>query len=395
MLYSGATGMNVLFLSPTFPPQFFRFCTALRAHGINVLGMGDTPPHELHHDLRAALGEYVHVPDLDHHYDSALRATAYLTWKHGRLARVESHNEHWLTLEGRLREDFNVPGPRPETLSRWRAKSSMGELFAAAHIPGPVGHVHTTEAGTRAFAKTQGYPLIFKPNTGVGAQRTFKVNNDAGLDAVLKEPLAGYLVQPFVTGTVVSYDGLVDEAGHIVFETSHEYSSGIMEVVNQRLDVSYWNVRDIPAQLKEYGRRTVDRFGVRGRFFHIEFFRLADGSHRALEINVRPPGGFTTDMMNYSADIDVYDLWARMVAGQDLSGFRWTPKYHVLYASRRAGRHYRADHQALKAHLGARLLFEREMPGALAAAMGEHLVMVRHPELSQVQADAAFIQATV
>jgi biotin carboxylase len=384
--------MNVLFLSPAFPPQFFRFCTALRAHGINVLGMGDTPPHELPHELHAALGEYVHVPDLDAHYDSALRATAHLISRHGRLARIESHNEHWLTLESRLREDFNVPGPRPETLARWRAKSSMGDLFAAADIPGPVGHVHTTEAGTRAFAKAQGYPLIFKPNTGVGAQRTFKVNDDVELEAVLKEPLTGYLVQPFIRGTIVSYDGLVDDAGHVVFETSHEYSSGIMEVVNQKLDFTYWNTRKIPAQLREYGRRALDTFGVRGRFFHIEFFRLDDGSHRALEINVRPPGGFTTDMMNYSADIDVYDVWARMVAGADLTGFRWTPKYHVLHASRRAGRRYQADFQALEAHLGERLLWHREVPGALAEAMGEYLVLVRHPDLAQVQADAAFIQ---
>lgn len=386
--------MNVLFISPAFPPQFFRFCTALRAHGLNVLGLGDTPPHELHHELRAALGEYVHVPNLDHDYDSAMRGVAYLISKHGRLARIESHNEHWLTLEGKLREDFNVPGPRPDTLTQWRAKSSMGELFAKAGIPRPDGHVYSTPEAARAFVKAHGFPVIFKPNTGVGAQRTFKVNNEHGLDDVLKEKLDGYLVQPFVTGTIVSYDGLVDDAGRIVFETSHEYSSGIMEVVNQKLDFSYWNVREIPAQLRDYGRRTVDVFGVRGRFFHIEFFRLADGTHRALEINVRPPGGFTTDMMNYAADMDVYDLWARMMAGQDLSTFTWTPKYHVLHASRRAGRHYQADHQALRAHLGARLLWDREMPGALAAAMGEFFVLVRDPSLAQVQDDAAFIQQT-
>jgi hypothetical protein len=320
---------------------------------------------------------------------------AYLTWKHGRISRIESHNEHWLTLEGRLREDFNVEGPKPETLTRWRAKSSMGELFASLGIPRPDGLVYSTPDAVRAFAKAHGYPLIFKPNTGVGAARTFKVNSDAGLEAVLREPLEGYLVQPFVTGTIVSYDGLVDDEGDIVFETAHEYSSGIMEVVNQKLDVSYWNLRAIPAQLREYGRKTVEGFGVRGRFFHIEFFRLADGTHRALEINVRPPGGFTTDMMNYSADIDVYDLWARMVAGQDVSNFKWTPKYHVLHASRRDDRQYVASLEAVQVHLGERLLWERRMPGALAAAMGEHVIMLRHPELEQVKKDAQFIQATV
>jgi hypothetical protein len=392
MVYWGLS-MNVLFISPSFPPQFFRFCTALRAHGVNVLGLGDTPAHELPHELHAALGEYVHVPNLEHDDDGALRGVAHLISKHGRLARVESHNEHWLALEGRLREDFNIPGPRSETLARWRAKSCMAELFAQAGVPHLDGHVYATPEAARAFVRAHGLPVIFKPDTGVGAQRTFKVSTEAELDVVLRERLDGYLMQPFITGTIVSYDGLVDDAGRIVFETSHEYSSGIMEVVNQRLDFSYWNAREVAPRLRDYGRRTVEGFGVRGRFFHIEFFRLADGTYRALEINVRPPGGFTTDMMNYAGDIDVYDLWARMVAGLDVAHFTWTPKYHVLHASRRADRRYRADAAALRAHLGQRLLWLREMPGALTAAMGEQVVLVRDPSLAQVQADAAFIQA--
>lgn len=385
--------MNVLFISPTFPPQFFRFCTALRAQGVNVLGLGDTPPGELSQELHAALGDYAHVPNLDRDYDGALRAVAWLISKHGRLSRVESHNEYWLSLEARLREDFNIPGPRPATLARWRAKSGMAELFAQAGVPGPEGEVFSTPAAARAFAAAHGYPLIFKPDTGVGAQSTFRVDDDAGLEAVLAEPLAGYIVQPFVEGDIATWDGLVDDDGRIVFETSHEYSAGIMDVVNQRLDFSYWNVRVIAPQLADCGRRTLEAFGIRGRFFHVEFFRLPDGSHRALEVNVRPPGGFTTDMMNYAADADVYALWARMVAGNDLSGFVYQPKYHVLHASRRRGRAYRADDAGLEAHLGERLLWHREMPGALAAAMGDFVVMVRHPELAQVRADADFIQA--
>jgi hypothetical protein len=46
-------------------------------------------------------------------------------------------------------------------------------------------------------------------------------------------------------------------------------------------------------------------------------------------------------------------------------------------------------------HLGERMLWERRMPGALAGAMGEHVIMLRHPDLAQVQKDAQFIQATV
>ena len=385
--------MNVLFTSPHFPPQFFRFCVALRERGIRVLGLGDTALHELPHELRETLSDYAHVPDLAANYDAALRATAWLVSRHGRIDRVESHNEFWLGLDARLREDFNVPGPRPAQLEGWRAKSGMAQLFDACGVPRPEGMVPKTAADVVAYAERHGYPLVFKPNTGVGAASTFRVDDAAELEQALRQPVQGTIVQPFIRGDIVSYDGLVDAQGRVVFETSHAYSGGIMEVLKDNLDLSYWSVRHLPAQLRDFGRRTVAGFGLKERFFHIEFFRLPDGSHRALECNVRPPGGFTTDMMNYTADVDVYALWARMLAGEDLSKFTWTPKYHVAHVSRRKGRAYRASLGQVQERLGGRLLFWREMPPVLAGAMGDEVFMIRSPELRVVQDDTAFIQA--
>lgn len=384
--------MNLLFVSPSFPPQFFRFCAALKERGVTVLGLGDTPPHALSPELGAALSDYAHVPELATHYDAALRATAWLISKHGRLDRVESHNEFWLGLDARLREDFNVWGPKPTQLSRWRTKSGMAELFDAAGVPRPVGAVLKTKSEAQAYAGKHGYPLVFKPNQGVGAAATFRVNDDAELAAALEHPLVDTIVQPFITGDIVSFDGLVDGQGRIVFETSHAYSGGIMEVLKDNLDLSYWSLTELPAQLRDFGRRTVKAFGLLERFFHIEFFRLPDGSFRALECNVRPPGGFTTDMMNYTADIDVYALWARVVAGEDCSGFSWTPRYHVAHVSRRYGRTYRWTADEVRARLGERLLFDREMPPVLAGAMGDLVFMIRSPSLDQVKADTALIQ---
>ncbi|RYE91129.1 MAG: carboxylate--amine ligase, partial [Myxococcales bacterium] len=35
--------MNVVFLSPHFPPHFHLFCAALRRRGGRALGLGDSP----------------------------------------------------------------------------------------------------------------------------------------------------------------------------------------------------------------------------------------------------------------------------------------------------------------------------------------------------------------
>src|SRR5262245_20154841 len=101
--------MNVVFLSPHFPPQFHLFCRALLGRGARALGVGDAPPERVELPVWESLSDYVFVPDMER-YDGLLRAAGYLTWRYGRIDHIDSLNEHWLGVEARLREDFNVRG---------------------------------------------------------------------------------------------------------------------------------------------------------------------------------------------------------------------------------------------------------------------------------------------
>ncbi|WPB73609.1 ATP-grasp domain-containing protein [Archangium violaceum] len=383
--------MNVVFISPQFPPQFFHFVTALRELGVNVLGMGDAPYDSLRPELREALTEYFFTPNLND-YDALLRAAGYFTWRHGRIDRIDSLNETWLEVEARLREDFHVPGLLPTDIVRLRSKQGMHDVFKGAGVPHPDAIPVKDAAGVKTFARSVGYPLVLKPDVGVGAAHTFKVSSDAEVDAAFGESLSGYVAQAFVRGTIVTYDGLVDQDGHIIFVFSHEYSDGIMESVLEKRDLAIWSHKEIPPALDKLGRKTVAVLGLRERWFHLEFFRLSDGSYVALEANLRPPGAYLLDMMNYACDIDVYRLWARMMAGEDVRGFRYAPKYHVCHAARRAGRQYRYGHQEVVKRLGDSLLLHREMPGVYRSALGDEMYLTRHQELPAMLDALRFIQ---
>ncbi len=79
--------MNIVFVSPHFPPNFFNFCVALRRAGANVLGIADERYDSLRYELRAALTEYFRVEEMT--YDQLLRGVAFLTYRHGKLDRIE------------------------------------------------------------------------------------------------------------------------------------------------------------------------------------------------------------------------------------------------------------------------------------------------------------------
>lgn len=382
--------MNVLFLSPAFPPNAYRYCAALRARGVTVLGIGDEPA--LRDEARAALDEYVFVPEMAS-YATLRAAVAELIARHGPIDRLDSNGEHWLDAEGRLRDDFDVVGLRSREIRCFRSKTGMAERFAAAGVETPISIRNESPATVRRFAELHGFPLVFKPDVGSGAADTFSVDDPEALARVLAVPRPDLLVQKFVRGEIVTFDGLVDRDGTIVLAMSHVYDRGIMEVRQGLLDGYYYSLRDVPPAIEAQGRRAIAAFELRERFFHVEFFVQGDGSVVALELNLRPPGGYTTDMMGHACELDIYALWAAVIVGDPRDCSRVRPGRFVAHAGRRAAQRYAESHESLVAGLGATLLEVLPVPPAFAITMGDVAYLLAHRDESELLAAIARVQA--
>lgn len=375
--------MNIVLLSPNFPPNYYNFAVALRAVGANVLGLGDAPYHELRPELRAALTEYYKVDNLSN-YEQLLRACGHFTHRYGRLERLESHNEHWLETDARLREDFNIPGPRPADIDGIKRKSRMKRIYLRAGGDAVRGTLVRTLKNARDFVAEVGYPVIAKPDIGVGAAATFKINSDADLQRFFEiKPPPAYFMEEFVQGELYSFDGLADRDGEPVFYTAHHFNRGIMEVVNENLDMYYYSLREIPEDLLAAGKLAVRAFNVRERFFHVEFFRTPERL-LLLEINMRPPGGLTMDMFNYANDIDLFRGWAELVL-YGVFPFAYSRPYHCAYIGRKWRRPYKLDFDAVLQQFGRLIVHHEPISPVFSAAIGEYGYLLRTPDLEELQ----------
>ncbi len=386
--------MNFVYLSPHFPPNYRLFCVRLREEGVNVLGLADASFESLRPELREALSEYYRVDDM-HSYDQLVRALGHFTHRHGKIDRIESHNEYWLETEARLRTDFNIWGIREDRIARIKRKSAMKEVYRSAGVRVARGAVVRTLEEARRLAAETGYPVVAKPDVGVGAAATFKIRDDGQLAAFFtSKPASDYIMEEFIRGRIFSFDGLTDRDGNIVFHTAHAFSQGIMETVNEDDHVYYYSLREIPPDLEEAGRRTARAFDVRERFFHFEFFRDdRDGGITALEVNMRPPGGLTTDMFNYANDIDIYREWARVVAHNRFTA-DWSRAYHCAYAGRKAGKRYVLPHDGVLRSFGSLVCHHEEIHSIFRAAIGDYGYILRSKDLAEVLAAVRRIHET-
>ena len=172
---------NVVFISPNFPTNYWQFCRELRNNGMNVLGIGDCPYDQLSQELRESLCEYYKVDSLED-YEAVYRAVGYFIFKYGRIDWLESNNEYWLERDARLRTDFHITsGFQVEDMPRIKYKSKMKEFYRKVGIPTARYHMVDDLKGCRAFVKEVGWPVVVKPDNGVGASHTYKLSSDKDL----------------------------------------------------------------------------------------------------------------------------------------------------------------------------------------------------------------------
>ena len=392
--------MNFIFISPHFPRTYWNFCDRLKRKGVNVLGIGDAPYDTLDVNVKNALTEYYYTANMED-YGAMYRAVAFYAAKYGRIDWIESNNEYWLEQDARLRTDFNVnTGSKEDKILFFKSKAEMKTKYGLGGIPTARCHKVTGYEDTAAFIREVGYPVIAKPENGVGAAHTYTIQTEADLKNFFEtKPKEAYVCEEFITGDICSYDAIADAEGNPLFESMTVWPPSIADIVNQDLDLAYYTHKEVPENLRELGRKTVKAFDAFNRFVHLEFFRLTKpkknlgevGDFVALEVNMRPAGGYTPDMMNFAHSVDVYQIWADMVT----EGRRVIPapekEYFCAYASRKDGKQYAHTHEEILERYGSVMKMCERMPEMMVRTMGNQMYTVRLEKEEQVYEFIRFV----
>ena len=376
--------MNVIFISPGFPRHFYQFCERLKSRGVNVLGIGDCPYENLSDNCKYSLCDYRYVSSLQD-YDAVYKAVAEFIFLYGRIDYIESQNEFWLELDARIRTDFNIPtGPKSHELTFMNRKSEMKKAYERAEIPAARWTLPKDLSAALAFANRVGYPIIVKPDHGMGASDTHKINNDAELSAFWerRDLSVSYIEEECVPGHVETFDGITDSKKEVLFAASQVLPRSLMDAAHGDDIVSY--CQDVPEDLRAAGTRLLKEFNTKNRFFHFEFFRLdADreglgkkGDIVGLEVNMRAPGGRIPDKMNFAFDTDVYTIWADSLI-YDKCFMEGSFKHYITHIGRRHAISYVHDDWEIRQALGDQIIEDFEVDEALAPDMGDHAFLLR------------------
>ena len=199
------------------------------------------------------------------------------------------------------------------------------------------------------------------------------------------------------------HDAIINAEGEPDSQTGNVTPVSIMDIVNDNDNSIYYIVKDLPEDTRRAGRATVKSFGVKSRFVRFEFFRLTQdqpgmgkkGDVVALEVNMRPCGGFSPDMMNYANSTDVYKIWADMIAFNRSTKEEGEHAF-CAFVGRRDGKPFCLSDDDLLGKYAPQMRMVTRIPDALSGAMGNRMFVAVFPTKEAMDAfyqDALACQA--
>ena len=231
---------NFIFISPNFPDTYYRFCEGLKKNGFRVLGIGGCSYNELRPELKACLDEYYACWNMDE-FENEIKAVKYFEDKYGHIDYLESLNEYWLEKDAKLREIFNIDtGIKGDEIKVYQHKSLMKEKYKLAGVKTAQYIIIDNLINAEKFVKKVGYPIFAKPDPVVGAHGDLKIKNHQDLLTFFaqKEPNVTYICEQYVTGNIVSFDGISDSKGNVIFCTSNFFPPSISDIVKSLSSVT-------------------------------------------------------------------------------------------------------------------------------------------------------------
>lgn len=386
--------MNFVFISPAFPKNYYNFCDRLKKNGVNILGIGDTPYTELEDCVKKSVNEYYKVNSLEN-YDEVYRAVAFFSFKYGKIDFLESNNEYWLRQDAKLRTDFNIPGAKMDDVVSFTSKSSMKDYYIQAGIPVARYTFCKSYEDDLKFIQEVGYPVVVKPNVGVGAAATYRISNDEELHNFYKGGFqVPYIMEEYIEGDITSLDGICDSNSNILFCDNEVFPPSIMDIVNENLEFSYYVNKEVPKDILEAGKKVIKAFRIHSRYFHLEFFRLKNakkglgkaGDIVALEVNMRPPGGYTPDMINFAQSVDTYQIYADMICYDKIVNVNLDhPKYYCVYVARRDRYDYYYSYEEIKKMYPDQIMMHERMSEVLSGAMGNEFFIAKFVTIEEIK----------
>jgi phosphoribosylaminoimidazole carboxylase (NCAIR synthetase) len=376
--------VHVVFLAPRFLENTNRYVQAFAAQdGVTLSLVSLDPEDAIPAVLRPRIAAHYRVADLldPAQLTVAVRAIA---GEVGRVDRLAGFLEQLQLPMAEVRDALGIEGMTAQVARNFRDKDRMKDVLRAHGVPVARSMLARSPADLAAFVARVGFPVIVKPQAGLGARATFRVERQDELAAISPPSAAEPLqIEEFVRAREHTCE-TVTVRGVPVWRSGTRYFPSPLEVLETRWvqycvllpreddDPTWTDFHPVNAAALAalFGDQAGTAAGT--ALTHMEWFLREDGTSLVNEVGARPPGVHIMPLMGLAHETDLFADWARLIAFDT-----FTPR----------PRRFAAGAAFLRGQGGGARVVAVEGVDRAVHQVGDALVELRAPRLGQPRAE--------
>jgi hypothetical protein len=333
---------HVVFIAPRFLTNMNRYVAGFAAlPGVTLSVISQDPESAIPEAFRSRIAGHYRVDDT---YNGAQLTVAArgIARGVGKIDRLAGALEELQGPMAEVRDALDIEGIRSEVARNFRDKDRMKDVLRAHDVPvARSGLAHSPDA-VRKFVEQVGFPIIVKPQDGLGARATYRVESAADLAAlerkgVVPRPNAPLQIEEFIRAREFTCE-TVTVKGKPVWRSGTRYLPSPLEVLEtpwkqycvllpKEDDPSFTRFHDVNGEALSalFGESATTAAGT--ALTHMEWFLREDGQSLVNEVGARPPGVLIMPLMSLAHETDFWSDWTRLVALDE-----FTPKKRTCAA---------------------------------------------------------------
>ncbi|MFD7901066.1 acetyl-CoA carboxylase biotin carboxylase subunit family protein [Kitasatospora sp. NPDC059747] len=240
----------------------------------------------------------------------------------GPVDQLVALSEYLLDVAAQVREELEIPGPRPAEVSTYRNKLTMKQLLADAGVRVPRFAPCSDVETTTRIARDIGYPLILKPVAGAASKGVNRVADEASLRSWLASvDSADYQIEELIDGTVYHVDGFADHEARVPFQVVSRYINDCLAFETSGAPLGSVVVQEsaLRERVEEFVRACVAALDMRSMAIHLELFVTKDEEIVFLEIAGRVGGAEVPHLINRLFGVNLSWVWLKAICGEPVS----------------------------------------------------------------------------
>lgn len=379
---------HVVFVAPRFLENTNRYVRAFAAlEGVTLSVVSADPETAIPEELRPRIAGHYAVPNVvdGEQLTAAVRA---IVRGVGRVDRLAGALEQLQTPMAQARDALGIEGISSAVARNFRDKDRMKEVLRAHGVPVARSVLVRSLRELALFVGHVGYPVIVKPQAGLGSRATFRVESPEDLAALASKGALPTDAQPLQVEEFVRAREHTCETvtvrGVPVWRSGTRYFPTPLEVLETPW-VQYcvllprdpgeepwasFAPTNTAALAALFGEHASSAAGT--ALTHMEWFLREDGTALVNEVGARPPGVHIMPMMGLAHETDMVRDWAELIAFD-----RFAPKARRWAAG---AAFFRGQGR------GSRVASVQGVEDAVAAA-GDALVEMRAPKVGAARAE--------